>query len=681
MQTTPLNHYSSRTGYRPDIDGLRALAVLAVVAFHASPNMIRGGFVGVDCFFVISGFLITSIIRNNLEMGNFSFTDFYSRRIKRIFPALIVTLVFCYSLGWFTLIPSEYTRLGKHIAGGAGFISNLILSFESGYFDVTGISKPLAHLWSLGIEEQFYFFWPLLLYFVFHRLRNSFVSIIFIIIALSFALNMFMVQINSVHTFYSPLTRMWELLLGGVLAEFCFFKTESAEAKVYLAVVKRFSDALSILGMALILGAIVFFNNEVLYPGWRALLPTLGTCLVVAAGKDALLNRFILSRKEVVWFGLISYPLYLWHWPILSFLHTLTIGPPSLIMRLGAVAMSIALAWVTFQCIERPLRYSSGHGRSSYRTVLGLAVAMTLVGGVGFYTYEQHGLSSRSFVSQMNAAAGVLDWDHSLEQQESCKKNHPFSSDPHFYCVIAKTNQAPTIALLGDSHANHYYPGLSKVLQATNENLINLGMGGCSPLYASDPTAPTTSTVQNLCNPMGAILNYILSEKSIKSVWLSGYDASFILGHDFGKERLANDPDANNRVQIYTKAMTSLLGQLERAGKEIVILRDIPDLGFDVSDCVVLRPWRNNKSQVKTPCSVSKTEFEQYNLPYWTLLDSVLKSFPKVKTFNASQFLCDSSECKAIVGGTVLYRDKHHLSMDGSLYIARKFKEEIYDNK
>lgn len=211
------SHHLPHPKYRPDIDGLRAIAVLSVVIFHAFPNLLKGGFIGVDIFFVISGFLISTIILNGLEKDSFSFVEFYSRRIKRIFPALLLVLIASFVLGWFVLLADEYKQLGKHIAGGAGFVSNFVLWKESGYFDNTSETKPLLHLWSLGIEEQFYIVWPLLLWFVWKQRLNP-LTITLIVMLSSFILNISTVQSDAVAAFYSPQTRFWELLTGSILA-------------------------------------------------------------------------------------------------------------------------------------------------------------------------------------------------------------------------------------------------------------------------------------------------------------------------------------------------------------------------------------------------------------------------------------------------------------------------------
>ena len=199
--------------YRADIDGLRAISVISVIGFHAFPNNVKAGFIGVDIFFVISGYLISKIIIEQIELGSFSFFDFYKRRIRRIFPALILVLFACFIFGWFTLFPIELQQLGKHIAGSAGFISNFILWNEAGYFDNQANTKPLLHIWSLGIEEQFYIFWPLIIWTI-YKIRINFLLIIFVLITLSFVLNIVSAESDKVATFYSPITRFWELLVG-----------------------------------------------------------------------------------------------------------------------------------------------------------------------------------------------------------------------------------------------------------------------------------------------------------------------------------------------------------------------------------------------------------------------------------------------------------------------------------
>lgn len=376
--------------YRPDIDGLRAIAVIAVVAFHAFPEWVKGGFIGVDIFFVISGYLITTIILENLEKGTFSFKEFYARRIKRIFPALICVLVACFVFGWFALLGDELIQLSKHIAAGAGFMSNLLLLREAGYFDNSADTKPLLHLWSLGIEEQFYIFWPLLLWFSWKRKLNIF-TIIVIFASISFFLNVKGIKQYPTTTFYSPHTRFWELLSGSLLAWLSVYKNETFSNFIqkldksftfifynskHQSDGKTLSNLLSFAGFIFLAYGFTHINSEMPFPGNWALIPVTGAMLIIFAGAQAWGNRIILSNKVAIWFGLISFPLYLWHWPILSFIRIVKSGSPSIDARMIAIPFSVLLAWLTVKIIEKPFRFGKYKNKVTLAILCGLMITI-----------------------------------------------------------------------------------------------------------------------------------------------------------------------------------------------------------------------------------------------------------------------------------------------------------------
>ena len=330
--------------YRKDIDGLRALAVILVILFHAFPEALPGGFIGVDIFFVISGFLITSILLGSLDQNKFSFLDFYSRRIRRIFPALSLILFFSIFLGWFVLFADEYRLLGRHILASAGFFQNLNLLSESGYFDEAADTKPLLHLWSLGIEEQFYLIWPLILWFG-HKLKINQILLIGIIGFGSFGFNLMNAYSDQAFAFFSPLTRFWELSLGAALSYW------TIKANPF----RRYKN-ISVIGFCLIIVGILIITSKSAFPGWLALLPTLGALLLIAAGEQGLINRSLLSNRAMVSLGLISYPLYLWHWVLLSFLRITEGGEVDLALRFIAIILAILLSIFTYNFVERPIQ-------------------------------------------------------------------------------------------------------------------------------------------------------------------------------------------------------------------------------------------------------------------------------------------------------------------------------------
>jgi peptidoglycan/LPS O-acetylase OafA/YrhL len=390
--------------YRPDIDGLRAVAVAVVMAFHAFPSAVSGGFTGVDVFFVISGYLISGIILDAYADGRFTFANFYARRIRRIFPALIVVLAAVMAAGWFLLYADAYARVGRNAAASAGFAANFAFWRESSYFDVAADLKPLLHLWSLGVEEQFYLAWPLLLV-ASARWRRGPMAMTFVIGTISFLVAIWTVRIDRTPAFYAPWNRFWELLAGATLA--CV----EADAQLNhwrqrLVSTKWLANSAALIGSIAIAVGVWKIDSTRVFPGLWVMLPVAGACLLIAAGANAWINRVILSHRAIVFVGLISYPLYLWHWPLLSFAHLVGRGAPSVSLRLGLLASSVILAWGTYQLIERPLRFGA------YRRAIvpGLAASLMVVLVTALAIYRTDGVLDRA-INRSNAAALVDYYD------------------------------------------------------------------------------------------------------------------------------------------------------------------------------------------------------------------------------------------------------------------------------
>jgi peptidoglycan/LPS O-acetylase OafA/YrhL len=378
------NRNHSPYTYRSDIDGLRALAVLSVLLFHAFPEWIHGGFIGVDIFFVISGYLISSIILKELDRQSFSFYRFYLRRIKRIFPALILVLIFSLIVGWFTLLSDEYKQLGKHVLGASTFANNLMFWQESGYFDNESNTKPLLHLWSLSIEEQFYLVWPLILWFIYKH--KKYLSKIILGLTICFTLlHFYIFHPDRVAAFYAPYARFFELLIGAYIGHLHFYKEINPSGTLY----KRFQSVQPYIGLFLILLGINIISKESHFPGWYALLsPVLGSALIINSSQDSIVNKYLFSNKIMVWIGLISYPLYLWHWPILSFAHIIESQTPSIEVRVYALLIAFTLATFTYYFIEKPIRF--GNKKNIELTGIVLISILILNGLLGFAIYRNN---------------------------------------------------------------------------------------------------------------------------------------------------------------------------------------------------------------------------------------------------------------------------------------------------
>ena len=452
--------------YRSDIDGLRAVAVMLVVNFHAFPEALKSGFIGVDIFFVISGFLITSIIARELGSKRFSLVTFYNRRVRRIFPALIAVLCTVLVLGWLWLLPLPYAALSRDVAASAAFSANIALMLQSGYFDVAAAQKPLLHLWSLGIEEQFYLAWPLILMLAARR-RLKLLWVVIAIGVASFLVNVALIGADPIATFYLPFTRAWELAAGAGLA--CIWSRLDQGIAA--------SNLRAGGGAVLIAVAVALLNVHRAFPGWWALLPVAGSALLLSA-PAAWGNRVLLGSRPAVWIGLISYPLYLWHWPLLVLFAAIKFGALSDLEREGIVLLSMLLAWGTYWFIERPFRF----GRPAPLKVASLAGAMALVAVAGIVVVEGKGFAFR-LPPEIRAMADVpeqtaqwriheclLDLGHETKFADSC----------------VDRSHRPLLLVWGDSTAGALMPGLRKAQQHHDFGIAQLTASSCVPIIHVD---------------------------------------------------------------------------------------------------------------------------------------------------------------------------------------------------
>lgn len=475
------NANSLNNAYRPDIDGLRAIAVLLVIGFHASPNWIKSGFIGVDIFFVISGYLITKNIVGDLSKDKFEFIDFYSRRARRIFPALILVLLFSGLIGWFYLLGPEFKQLGKHIAGGAIFIENILYFNEIGYFDADAYTKPLLNLWSLGIEEQFYIFWPLFLWICWRKNTNIYLSILLLTI-ISFGLNIYETTNQHEGLYYLPQTRFWELGAGALLA--CFQNKEWFVDKNYKKIKffnslsfesikinnKINNNIISLIGAALIAFGLLMINTKVIFPGWWALAPVMGTVLIIQSGKNTLLNEYVLSNKVLVYIGVISFPLYLWHWVLLSFGKIIYVEGFNFATRLILVGISFLFAWLTYQYIEKPIRYAHKISIEIIYTILALVFIF------GITIYLNNGFPNRKFAKNYSLLVSAFnDWNWKEGMLEKSLSNGST------YNVT--NNEEVKIAFIGDSHVQQFGPRIVKLFKEGGfKNSAFYTIPGCPPI-------------------------------------------------------------------------------------------------------------------------------------------------------------------------------------------------------
>ncbi len=651
--------------YRPDIDGLRAIAVLSVIAFHAFPTHAPGGFIGVDVFFVISGFLISTIIFGSLERRAFSLRDFYARRIKRIFPALLLVLIVCFAFGWFTLFADEFKQIGKHLAGGAGFISNILLWDESGYFDTSAETKPLLHLWSLGIEEQFYIAWPLILWLAWKSRVNLLLLTVVVAVG-SFAWNLHGVASGTPAAFYMPQQRAWELLVGAAAAylelrgwsllargatlirEASTTVRLSEPAKPNGAMLRNLS---SLVGAALLGYGLYAIAPTRPFPGAWALLPTLGALLIILAGSTAWLNRFLLGFRPLVWLGLISFPLYLWHWPILSFATIIESGRPAEHIRVLAVLLAIVLAALTYRFLERPLRAS----QSRLKVPL-LIVIMVLVGAAGLTTFELNGLPKRAVVKDaeyFNSQFVGPHWEYSTN--DICTNRYPFeeAKDYGWWFCITNRDAAPTLLLLGDSYANHLYPGLSRHPSINGNTILSIGTCEVDAGYLQDPQKLVKEwrpCAGNRAYHQRLLIDHIIeSSGTVKYAIIDGLDDKL---------------DA-----AYVSRVEQRVDFLEKHKVQVVVFVPHVKAHFDLKSCFA-RPLKSRASR----CELSASERLAVDRGFAPLVARISADHPDVKFFDQNALFCDEKKCSLILDGMPLFRDNNgHYSEYASSALAGLF--------
>lgn len=644
--------------YRPDIDGLRSVAVISVIIFHAFPRDFAGGFIGVDIFFVISGYLISNILLNHIAQTQFSLAHFYGRRILRIFPALMVILIFCIALGWLLLLSDEYQQLGKQMVAGVAFLSNFSLWQEAGYFDGTSERKLLLHLWSLAIEEQFYLVWPIGLWCAWKL--NKVLLFLVLVTLVSFTANILSIRTDLTGTFYLPQYRFWELAIGGLLAYLRFTPTKTVVA-----------NSLATIGITLLACGFLFIGKDSLFPGWWSLFPTLGAVLIIAAGNTSWFNRHVLSNKAMVSIGLISYPLYLWHWPLLTFTRIYW-GHPDTSKLIIAAMISFPLAYLTFRFIERPIRNSQFQFNIKVMTLLAVSA---LIGMAGLVIYLLNGIPERNLANKYTRIEADLKWNY--WDDKACIKLYNMSP-----CQITP-NKPIKILILGDSHANHLFPGIAQ--NANHGGVMNIG--SCAPLDGI--LTFVSKNQEHHSGQSDACLknNFSLlkTTNSIETVIVSMFPQPLLDGRlsnqkDYeywGKITLKSNMENELHLSQSELVRNGLIRTLQRVSaldKKIIFVRDTPHIPEDFRDFCLKRSNGGAKSE---QCTIPRAIYEAQRVKEMDIVNAISSELPNVEIFDPIDLFCDEAVCYLIKDGRSLYRDHHHLSEYGSNTIGRAIEGKL----
>lgn len=626
--------------YFPEIDGLRAFAVLSVIGFHFFPGIFFGGFSGVDIFFVISGFLISKNILENLKDNKFSYSDFIKRRIRRILPALLVVISFALIFSSIFLMDFEYSQLGEHAFHGALFVSNFLLISESGYFDIDNKFKPLMHLWSLSVEEQFYLIWPLILW-VFWWKNYKLFRIILTVFFLSLILNLFMVAKFPIETFFLPFTRFWELISGAILAWIVVFKP------IFLAKLKCLPlnnkiinyEFISITGIFFITVALFLINEHKTYPSLWTLIPIFGAIFIIISGSKSFINNFIFANPLMVWLGLISYPLYLWHWVIFSFiliyLDSNHLPHPGI--RILVILVAITLSWLTYKFIEIPIRYK----KNKFSKEKILIFILVIIGFTGFMIQKKYDENTNSY----KLSYSISSYFNILDQQFlKCENRKILASSPKYThinrCWQSKKGE-PSVILLGDSHAESLFLGIAENMKSKNvAYYINKGLPS-------------------------------LKNKNYKQMFdelskLNGQDKTIIITAFWNRE-IANN---NYRIEL-----TELIRYLQKLKFKIILLGDVPTFEHQPSICQrkIYSRVKIKRTKNDAECDLTLDEVHnQINFHEKFLKEISYKENILYLSANLN-ILCDELKCSF----KDLFMDRHHLNTNGSKIFGADFASKI----
>jgi peptidoglycan/LPS O-acetylase OafA/YrhL len=654
-----------RDSYRPDIDGLRAIAVTSVILFHSGLMYFSGGFVGVDVFFAISGYLITAHIYKEINLGNFSFATFYSRRAKRIIPALLLVVIFSLFVSLFILSPREISRFSLSAISAIFGASNLYYWYFADYFAPSSDHLPMLMTWSLGVEEQFYAFFPILLLVLVKYCKRHTLAAVVSITVVSFLISIVALKFYPLVAFYMLPARAWELGLGSILA---IYEADRGPLVVKNKIVSNLLSAAALLAIA---SCVEFYSQSTSFPGAAALPAVLGATVLIAL-RYSIVNSAI-SFAPIVFVGRVSYSWYLWHWPLLAFARVSDVGPLKTTVALVIVTLAFALAVLTYYLVEQPFRKSRGQNS---RILLRYATAIVCVIVPLGLVFPLHGLPWRfaSSVSQMDAANGVRE--QCLVQYGETRPN------TNGACELAQGTR-PAIALLGDSHAAALAEGLRKAAGDVGYDLLVLTKVSCPSLGSVTRFMPNHPGHDAECAEFNKkALSYVTANSRVRGVILVGYWSAPLIeaaqGSRYVVSGQAKARDINENTQNLESGLVEQMKAIQSAQKSVLVVQDVPIFDFDPVMAMLGSeiPARKGLGDLLSqpikdigfarPSSVYSEQIASSR----TAVQKAVSQVAGAKIYDPSVDLCADGVCKYANGSDVLYIDNQHLSHTGADLLA-----------
>lgn len=644
--------------YRPEIDGLRAIAIIPVVLFHSGVTVFSGGYVGVDVFFVISGYLITSIIRSQLGEHKFSIYDFYIARIRRIFPALFVVFLTTIIVGSYILLPQDFKDLGQSLSASSIFSANIFFWLKTGYFDHSAESKPLLHTWSLGVEEQFYIIWPLVLWLIVYRFRSILTLVVGTLFLMSMAASAIAVQWAPSAAFYLIPFRAWELIAGAIIALRVLKSPKNSVA----------AEVLGLTGLAMIVGSVLLYDRTTPFPGPTAIPPTIGAMLVILSTNDqrTFVGR-LLSCRYMIGIGAISYSLYLWHWPILSLLAYWLLRPAESWEIIPLVAGIWVVSAASYHLIEQPIRKARP---MNSQLVMAAGVATVMIGiTFGIVTHVSRGFPGRLPTDVIAIANAMEDTN---PRRLACDRKTPSAIALDDICQFGAGNRLPDWALIGDSFGDAFVPGLDEAGLQAGRRGWSLTWSGCLPLWKVSQTEPACAAF------MDAATHFLHRHPEVGQIfligrWTSGWTAerfgSFGQGGLFLTDAMSKEASIRENRAVMERSFVSLINAFPHRRFAVVI--GVPEQKvFAPRDAAI----RRLRSLPRNP-GVSRLEFETRQAGIRHLFAGLAHSQQELEVFDLSSRLCNEVSCPLEQDGKFRYVDDNHLSATAVRDLAPELSE------
>jgi peptidoglycan/LPS O-acetylase OafA/YrhL len=644
---------STSIKYRPEIDGLRAIAVLPVILFHAGVDTFSGGYVGVDIFFVISGYLITSILLHELQEKNFSVINFYERRARRILPALFLVLLVCLPFSWMLMTPADLISFSKSVISVIFYASNVFFFRTLDYFSPNADTIPLLHTWSLGIEEQFYILFPVLLLLIW-RVKRDLLPITLIALSItSLTLCLYFSTRFPDFNFYLLPSRAWELMAGSTCAY--FYRPKKAGAYTALPI----SEALALLGLVLIFVSIVTLDENTPYPGVWTLLPVIGTVLVILHARENSVVARTLGVKGLVWTGLLSYSAYLWHQPVFSFYRMYTDNSEnSGLIAFALILIVFVLSYLSWAFVEKPFRDRKLFNRKRVfsLTILG-SLAFLIVGSIGILAT---GFTFR-YANSVNELAATAEISPKRNQ---CHTSGARFKSPEESCSYFEEEMK--WAMLGDSHGVELAYALSRELEKENIGLKHFTFSSCAPEILF------RRTTVGCASWLSGAIEWLSENPNTTNVVLAFYHLTYenmdlAIGMD--------NRDVSEKNRTYYESFETLVTRLRKAGKTVYIVLPIPRLEQHIDKYTYpsLSFFGASRDENKMIGIDAKNYFNEANTSR-TYLTEIARKTGSI-LIDPSQSLCDESTCYGMSENKLNYFDQHHLSVHGAEKVADQFSK------